>query len=123
MHGSAKDVVAFMSKIDEIDVTTSDGECLKVFNKPSYSMNGGYFNAQVSRRNQRIVFSGTLEKAFGEKRVDKDGSEFIRIGLTANLNLNHFLMAQSFPRLFRIHPPLIIKSFELAASEISNGYD
>lgn len=122
IHGVARDVGEFVEKIDRIDLETHDGECLEVFNTPKYSPNGSRFEAHISRKDSRLALSGALTKAFGIGRVPRHSPEFIRLGLDANLNLNHFLMSQVFPNLFRIDRPVPVKPLALAIATLANNY-
>ena len=130
IDGRGTAVAQFEDKLGGVEAMTRDGELVRIFRSPKRSKDGKVFNADIATGHKkgvnsplRTITSGEFKSAFGTHRVPRGSKEHIRLGLEIGLNMNHYLAAQSFKRLYRPRHPIIHKPNVIVASDSVLSYD
>lgn len=128
--GSAIQVVQFIRAIPEITAFTNRRGEVPTFTSPRHSPDGRWIEAELSRGRPgnvtyqtRPIVGGTLNVAKGAGRVPRTTpDEYIRLGLNAHLNMNHFLRAQEVRRRSRLDRPRLVSPLATAIEGAHAAY-
>lgn len=128
--GSAIRVVQFIRAIPEITAFTSRRGEVPTFTSPRHSPDGHWIEAELSRGRPgnityqtRPIVGGTLNVAKGAGRVPRTTpDEYVRLGLDAHLNMNHFLRAQEVRPRSRLDRPRLVSPLATAIEGAHAAY-